>query len=68
MNGRDVINILKKAGWQHTSTRGSHFKMEKAGYRSVPIPVHGNTDLGIGLLKAIQKQTGVKLVKRDKYE
>lgn len=65
MNGREVINLLKDAGWHHSSTRGSHHKMEKDGYRSVPIPVHGNKDLGIGLLKAIEKQTGVKLINRE---
>lgn len=63
MKGKEVIALLKSAGWQHTSTRGSHFKMEKIGHRSVPIPVHGNKDLGIGLLKTIEKQTGVKLTK-----
>lgn len=64
MNGKEVINLLKNPGWKHTSTRGSHYKMEKAGCRSVPVPVHGNHDLGIGLLKTIEKQTGVKLIKR----
>lgn len=58
MNGKQVIRILEKAGWKHTVTRGSHFKMEKTGYRSVPIPVHGSKDIGIGLLKMIEKQTG----------
>jgi len=61
MNGKDVIKILKNNGWTHTSTRGSHYKMEKEGFRSVPIPVHGSKELGVGLLKAIEKQTGVKL-------
>lgn len=61
MNGKEVIAILKKHGWAHTSTRGSHHKMEKNGYRSVPVPVHGTRDLGVGLLKAIEKQTDVKL-------
>ena len=67
MNGREVINLLKDAGWHHSSTRGSHHKMEKEGCRSVPIPipVHGSKELGIGLLKAIEKQTGVKLINRD---
>ena len=65
MNGRDVINLLKDAGWHHSSTRGSHHKMEKEGCRSVPISVHGSKDLEIGLLKAIEKQTGVKLINRD---
>jgi predicted RNA binding protein YcfA (HicA-like mRNA interferase family) len=36
--------------------------MEKEGCRSVPVPVHGNKDLGIGLIKTIEKQTGVKLI------
>ncbi len=62
MNGKEVITLLKKAGWVHTSTRGSHYKMEKPGHRSVPVPIHGSQDLGIGLLKAIEKQTGVKLL------
>lgn len=62
MTGKEVIKLLTKAGWKHTSTRGSHYKMEKRGRRSVPIPVHGNKDLGIGLLKTIEKQTGVKLI------
>ena len=65
MNGKAVINLLVKAGWRHTSTRGSHHKMEKDGHRAVPVPMHGNKDLGIGLLKAIEKQTGVILIKRD---
>lgn len=38
--------------------------MEKEGFRSVPVPVHGTKDLGVGLLKAIEKQTGVKLISR----
>ena len=64
MNGREVITLLKKQGWEHTSTRGSHYKMEKEGFRSVPVPLHGTKDLGVGLLKAIEKQTGVKLISR----
>ena len=61
MKGKEVVAILKKNGWVHTSTRRSHYKMEKDGYRSVPVPVHGASDLGVGLLKAIEKQTDVKL-------
>jgi predicted RNA binding protein YcfA (HicA-like mRNA interferase family) len=64
VNGKEVIAILKKHGWKHTSTRGSHYKMEKEGLGAVPVPVHGTKDLGIGLLKAIEKQAGVKLMGR----
>jgi predicted RNA binding protein YcfA (HicA-like mRNA interferase family) len=34
--------------------------MKKEGYRLVPVPFHSK-DLKTGLLKAISKQTGVKL-------
>lgn len=64
MNGHELISLLAKAGWKHTSTRGSHYKMTKDGHRSVPVPVHGSKDLCIGLIKAIEKQTGVTLIKR----
>ena len=56
MNGKEVITILKQHGWIHTSTRGSHYKMEKDGYRSIPVPVHGARDLGIGLLKRLKNK------------
>jgi len=41
---------------------GSHHIMEHPDMlRPVPVPVHGNHDIGIGLLKKIEKQSGVKL-------
>lgn len=39
---------------------GSHHIMGKDG-KIVPIPVHGSTDLGKGLIAKIEKQTGVKM-------
>ncbi len=60
MNGREIIKRLKNDGWQVVRTRGSHHLLEKDG-RTVPVPVHGKKDLGVGLIKAIEKQTGVKL-------
>ena len=61
MTGEEVIKKLMQSGWRHTSTRGSHYKMEKKGYRPVPVPVHVGKDLGKGLLRKIEKDTGVKL-------
>jgi predicted RNA binding protein YcfA (HicA-like mRNA interferase family) len=62
MNGKQIITRLKQEGWTLARINGSHHVMEKEGMpRGVPIPVHGNSDVGIGLLKAIEKQTGVKL-------
>lgn len=62
MNGKQVIAKLKSEGWQLVRVQGSHHIMEKPGaLRSVPVPVHANRDLGLGLIKAIENQTGVKL-------
>jgi len=53
--------MLLKRGWQQRSQRGSHVKLEKDGV-VVIVPIHGNQDLGRGLLAAIEKQTGEKLL------
>ncbi|BAH74085.1 type II toxin-antitoxin system HicA family toxin [Solidesulfovibrio magneticus] len=60
MNGHDVIERLKAAGWRLDRIKGSHHVMLKDG-RAVPVPVHGAKDLGAGLLAAIARQTGVTL-------
>ena len=60
MNGKDVIAKLKAAGWSLERINGSHHVFGKDG-KVVPVPVHGNRDIGIGLLAAIQRQSGVKL-------
>jgi predicted RNA binding protein YcfA (HicA-like mRNA interferase family) len=60
MNGKQVIKKLESHGWRLVRVKGSHHMMEKEG-RTVPIPVHGSTDIGSGLLAKIERQTGVKL-------
>ena len=62
MNGKQVIAKLKANGWHLVRIEGSHHILEKDGRpRAIPVPVHGNKDLGTGLLAAIQRQSGVKL-------
>jgi predicted RNA binding protein YcfA (HicA-like mRNA interferase family) len=60
ISGKMLIKFLMQRGWSIKSQRGSHVKMIKAD-RITEIPVHGNHDLGKGLIKAIEKQTGEKL-------
>jgi len=52
---------LRKRGWEIKSQRGSHVKLIK-GKKITEVPVHGNRDLGKGLIKAIEKQTGEKIL------
>ena len=60
MNGKVVIAKLKAAGWSINRIHGSHHIMTKGG-QAVPVPVHGSRDIGVGLIAALQRQTGVKL-------
>jgi len=60
VHGRAVIKKLQSAGWKEVRISGSHHILRKDG-TSVPVPVHGGRDLGIGLIRKIEKQTGVKL-------
>lgn len=42
------------------SNSSEHHILMKGG-KMVPVPVHGNRDLGPGLVASIARQTGVKL-------
>ena len=60
MNSRDLIRELEADGWRLTRIRGSHHQFRhprKSGTVTIP---HPKKDLGIGLVKAIRKQAGLK--------
>ena len=60
MNGKEIIKILGQNNWQIVRVRGSHHLLSN-GLKTVSVPVHGKKKIGVGLLRAIEKQTGVKL-------
>lgn len=60
MTGKRLKKLLVEAGWQLDRISGSHHIMIKEGCRSIPVPVHGSTDLPKGLVNAILKQAGIK--------
>jgi hypothetical protein len=55
------IYCLSEAKVPISGQEGSHVEMKK-GSNTTIIPVHGNKDLKKGLIKAIEKQTGEKLL------
>lgn len=60
MYSRDLVRVLKEAGWYEDRVVGSHhiFKHATApGHLSVP---HPKKDLGTGLVQKILKQAGLK--------
>jgi predicted RNA binding protein YcfA (HicA-like mRNA interferase family) len=58
---RDIIKKLKQSGFEDVGQKGSHKKLKK-GKKVIIVPDHGGKDLGTGLIKAIEKQSGVKLL------
>ena len=61
MNAKEVIAKLKADGWQQVRQKGSHRQFQhpsKAG--TVSVPDHGGKSLKIGVLKSIEKQSGVQ--------
>ena len=65
--GRVIVALLKKYGWKHVRTRGSHHIMAK-GKKTIPVPVHGNKSLGKGLESKILKEAGIKKQKKSKIK
>ena len=60
MNSRELIRELEADGWRLARVRGSHHQFKhphKPGVVTVP---HPKKDLGVGLVKAIRKQAGLK--------
>ena len=45
---KQIMKILKANGWKKVRIEGSHHVFEKPGYdRPIPVPFHGNADLGV---------------------
>ena len=60
MNSRDLVRVLKDAGWYEDRVAGSHHIFKHAttsGHLSVP---HPKKNLGTGLVEKILKQAGLK--------
>jgi predicted RNA binding protein YcfA (HicA-like mRNA interferase family) len=60
MTGKQLKKLLEEHGWLLDRISGSHHIMIRDGSRSIPIPVHGSTDLPKGLVNSIMKQAGIK--------
>jgi len=56
LSGRELIELLKKAGFQVVRQKGSHVSLQKENYHTV-VPLHD--DLSPGTLLSILKQCGL---------
>jgi len=56
ISGKELCKILEKIGFKKIYGKGSHIRFKHPDGRRTVIPVHGNEDIGPGLLTAILKQ------------
>ncbi len=57
VSGRQVVRALESAGFEHTSTKGSHAKLRHVNGRVVIVPLHRS--LARGTLGSIMRQAGL---------
>ena len=65
ISGRKLCKILEKLGFEKIHQIGSHVRYRHIDGRRTVVPVHGDEELGKGLLGEILKQ--IKL-NRDEYD
>ena len=58
LNGKKMLRLLSRQGWELVDIRGSHHKLVKDG-KTVIVPVHGNRSLPKGTEQSILRQAGV---------
>jgi predicted RNA binding protein YcfA (HicA-like mRNA interferase family) len=56
VSGKRLCSLVESKGWRLRKIEGSHHIYTKEGRRErLSIPVHGNKDLKIGLLRSAMK-------------
>jgi predicted RNA binding protein YcfA (HicA-like mRNA interferase family) len=65
VSGREMCKILEMIGFQKVHQVGSHVRYAHTDGRKTVVPVHGNEELSIGLIKEILKQSRIS---RETYE
>ena len=60
ITGKKLCKILEENGWMLARIRGSHHVYTKESEEArIIVPVHGNKEIKLGLLKAILKTAGL---------
>ncbi len=56
VSGKEFCKLLERKGWTLKKVSGSHHIYMKEGHSErISVPVHGNHDLKIGLLRYLMK-------------
>ena len=63
ISGKNMCKLIEKLGFSKIHQKGSHTRYVHPDGRKTVIPVHGNEDLGRGLIREILNQ--IKLNRED---
>ncbi len=66
VSGKKMCKILERLGFEKSYGKGSHIRFKHLDGRRTVIPVHGNEELGTGLLNEILKQAKISREDYDK--
>ncbi len=58
--GRRVFAALKRIGWTHDHTVGSHRILSRPGWREYPFSLRDSEEIGPAMLAKIAKRTGLR--------
>lgn len=60
LSGRAFAKLLEREGWVLRRVNGSHHVYTKPGrVERLSVPIHGNDDLKLGLLRHLMKLAGI---------
>ena len=65
ISGKKLCKILEKLSFEKIYGKGSHVRYRHSDGRRTVVPVHGNEEIGVSLLREILRQ--IKLNRED-YE
>jgi predicted RNA binding protein YcfA (HicA-like mRNA interferase family) len=67
VSGRGMCKILEIIGFKKVHQVGSHVRYSHPDGRKTVVPVHGNEELGTGLIKEILKQSRISRETYDEF-
>jgi predicted RNA binding protein YcfA (HicA-like mRNA interferase family) len=59
VSGAELIKALQAAGFDVTSTRGSHYRLKHPDGRATTVPVHAGRDVPKGTLRSVLRDVGL---------
>jgi len=65
LTGKELLAVLKKAGFEVLRVKGSHHFLRHSDGRVTVVPVHSSEDIGPGLLAKILRDCDLS---RDQFQ